>query len=76
MLKKLNYSSSQKSLNLNSIKYGENGINFVLLHGMSGSGKNWSTFATSFKGNVQIWTLDARNHGDSHYSDNMSSRMK
>ena len=57
---------------MNSIKYGENGINFVLLHGMFGSGKNWNTFAAYFKQNFRVWTLDARNHGDSAHSNHMN----
>ena len=67
-LKKINFSTSQKAIKLSYRKFGEKGINFVLLHGMFGSGKNWNTFASYFKENFRIWALDARNHGDSPHS--------
>lgn len=57
---------------LYSRKVGENGVDFVVLHGLFGSGKNWRSFEGSFEQKFQVWTLDARNHGDSPHADSMS----
>ena len=57
---------------LYSRKVGGNGVDFVVLHGLFGSGKNWRSFAGSLEQNFQVWTLDARNHGDSPHADSMS----
>ena len=67
-----NSHSSTKALALFSRKVGETGADFVVLHGLFGSGKNWRTFARSLEDNFQVWTLDARNHGDSPHADLMS----
>ena len=63
---------SEEKLKLKFRKYGENGHNFVVLHGLFGSGRNWHTFAISLKEKFKIWTLDARNHGGSFHSISMS----
>ena len=60
------------NINLKFRKYGENGINFTILHRLFGSGRNWTTFASSLKQTFQFWTLDARNHGASPHSDQMN----
>ena len=67
-----NAQSSTQTLTLYSRKVGENGPDFVVLHGLFGSGKNWGSFAGSLKEDFQVWTLDARNHGDSPHADSMS----
>ena len=67
-----NSKSSAKALGLFSRKIGETGPDFVVLHGLFGSGKNWRTFAGSLEENFQVWTPDARNHGDSPHADLMS----
>ena len=64
-------SSTQVSL-LHSRKVGGKGMDFVVLHGLYGSGKNWRSFAGSLEQSFQVWTLDARNHGDSPHTDSMS----
>ena len=68
-IKKSDYYSEE--LLLHSRKIGENGLDFIILHGLFGSGKNWSTFSASLKNNFQVWTIDARNHGLSPHSNSM-----
>ena len=68
----LAFSKVQRQLDLNYRKYGEKGINLLILHGLFGSGRNWNTFASKFKEQFQVWTLDARNHGDSPHSYHMN----
>jgi pimeloyl-ACP methyl ester carboxylesterase len=63
---------STQTIALYSRKVGENGPVFVVLHGLFGSGKNWRSFAGSLEDDFQVWTLDARNHGDSPHADSMS----
>ena len=67
-----NAKSFAKALTLYSRKVGENGPDFVVLHGLFGSGKNWRSFADSLGEDFQVWTLDARNHGDSPHADSMN----
>ena len=67
-----NAKSFTQTLTLYSKKVGENGPDFVVLHGLFGSGKNWRSFAGSLEEDFQVWTLDARNHGDSPHADSMS----
>ena len=67
-----NAKSFTKTLTLYSRKVGENGPDFVVLHGLFGSGKNLRSFAGSLEEDFQVWTLDARNHGDSPHADSMS----
>ena len=67
-----NAQSSTQTIALYSRKVGENGPDFVVLHGLFGSGKNWRSFAGSLEDDFQVWTLDARNHGDSPHADSMS----
>lgn len=69
---KLKRSSSPEAIELYFQKFGEKGADLVVLHGLFGSGKNWRGFARSFKNNLRIWTLDARNHGESAHADSMS----
>ncbi|KAL1919427.1 uncharacterized protein VTP21DRAFT_2120 [Calcarisporiella thermophila] len=42
----------------------------VIIHGLFGSKRNWRTMAKNFsqKLNVEVFTLDLRNHGDSPHS--------
>ena len=67
-----NAQSSTQTIALYSRKVGENGPDFVVLHGLFGSGKNWRSFAGSLEDDFQVWTLDARNHGDSPHADSMN----
>lgn len=41
----------------------------VILHGLFGSGDNWTTFAKAFSEHYKVYLLDARNHGRSPHSD-------
>ena len=63
---------SPPALALHFRKFGENGPDLVVLHGLFGSGKNWRSFARSFENDFQVWTLDARNHGESPHAETMS----
>ena len=67
-----NSQSSAQAPVLYSRKVGGNGVDFVVLHGLYGSGKNWHSFAGSLEQSFQVWTLDARNHGDSPHAASMS----
>ena len=71
-LGKKNSQSSAHSSVLYSRKVGVNGVDFVVLHGLYGSGKNWRSFAGSLEQSFKVWTLDARNHGDSPHAASMS----
>ena len=64
-----NAQSSTQTLTLYSRKVGEHDPDFVVLHGLFGSGKNWRSFADSLEEDFQVWTLDARNHGDLPHAD-------
>jgi pimeloyl-ACP methyl ester carboxylesterase len=48
------------------------GPDFVLLHGLFGSGNNWRTFAKFFEEDFRIWLVDLRNHGQSPHTDEMN----
>ncbi|MGH2569093.1 MAG: alpha/beta fold hydrolase [Bacteroidota bacterium] len=52
--------------------YGDDGHPLVVLHGLLGSSDNWHTVATAFGKYFRVFTLDARNHGRSPHSDEMS----
>ena len=43
--------------------------NFLILHGLFGSGKNWTTVGNALKSYGNVWLIDARNHGDSPHTD-------
>ncbi len=63
---------STESVPLAFRKYGEKGPHLVVLHGLFGSGNNWAGFARKFKNLLQLWTLDARNHGNSPHDSSMN----
>nr|WP_315234781.1 alpha/beta fold hydrolase [uncultured Albidiferax sp.] len=44
----------------------------VILHGLFGAGCNWSEVARSLASRYRVYLPDARNHGASPWSDNMS----
>src|ERR1700677_1309891 len=44
----------------------------ILLHGLLGSSDNWHPVAQRLAGGFQVFTLDARNHGQSPHSVDMS----
>ena len=41
----------------------------IIMHGLFGSSDNWLTIAKSFAQHFQVFLLDARNHGQSPWSD-------
>ena len=54
---------------LNYSKFGENGSTLIILHGLFGSSKNWTTFARTLSQNMTVYALDLRNHGDSPHTE-------
>lgn len=52
--------------------YGSGGAPIVVLHGLLGSGRNWTTIAKRLAERHQVVTLDLRNHGGSPWADRMS----
>ncbi|XP_049310676.1 protein ABHD11 isoform X1 [Bactrocera dorsalis] len=61
--------------------YGENNsshLPLIIMHGLFGSQRNWKTVARTLESKVDkmIFTVDARNHGDSpHTSEHSSAHM-
>ncbi|MBC7424913.1 MAG: alpha/beta fold hydrolase [Bacteroidia bacterium] len=53
-------------------KYGEGPVNIFILHGIFGMLDNWHNIARSMGDSYTIYTVDARNHGQSPHSDEMS----
>jgi esterase len=60
------------SLELAHIAHGESGPPVVILHGLLGSARNWSTFAKELAGTRRVFALDLRNHGNSPWADQMT----
>ena len=56
---------------LNYTKSGQ-GPDLIILHGLFGSSSNWRTIANSLAPDFTVYTLDARNHGNSPWSDSMT----
>ncbi|HYD29946.1 MAG TPA: alpha/beta fold hydrolase [Azospirillaceae bacterium] len=44
----------------------------LILHGLFGSGRNWTTIAKRLAERARVFTLDARNHGNSPWADSMT----
>jgi len=44
----------------------------LILHGLFGSGRNWSSLAQRLAGAHRVFALDARNHGASPWADSMT----
>ena len=59
------------SILLNHSKFGQ-GPDLLILHGLFGSSSNWRTIAKALSLNFTVYTLDARNHGNSPWSDSMA----
>ena len=51
------------------------GAPLVILHGLFGSSKNWQSHARQFAEHFQVFTIDARNHGESFHADEMNYRL-
>ena len=43
----------------------------VILHGLLGSSRNWTTIGKALKGQLNVHALDLRNHGNSPHADTM-----
>ncbi len=56
-------------------KYGENGPDLVILHGLLGSGQNWHTAATNLATGHRVFTPSLRNHGDSPHGPHGTDEM-
>ena len=59
------------SVLLNHTKFGE-GPELLILHGLFGSSSNWRTIANALSSSFTVYTLDARNHGNSPWQDSMT----
>jgi pimeloyl-ACP methyl ester carboxylesterase len=64
--------ASDHHVELEGQTFGEAGAPIVVLHGLLGSGRNWTTVAKRLAGRHRVITLDLRNHGGSPWSDEMS----
>ncbi len=60
---------------LNYKKYGENGTPVFILHGIFGMLDNWHNIAKELSLNHVVYTIDARNHGQSPHCDEMSFQL-
>jgi pimeloyl-ACP methyl ester carboxylesterase len=60
------------SLELAHIAHGESGPPVVILHGLLGSARNWSSFARQIGVRRRAFALDLRNHGSSPWADQMT----
>jgi esterase len=60
------------SVELAHIANGESGPPVVILHGLLGSARNWSSFARRLGATHRVFALDLRNHGASPWADEMS----
>ena len=53
-------------------EFGETGAPLVVLHGLLGSARNWTTIAKQLAGTHRVFALDLRNHARSPWADTMS----
>jgi pimeloyl-ACP methyl ester carboxylesterase len=58
---------------LASVDYGK-GPPIVILHGLFGSGRNWTSVAKRLAASHRVFTVDLRNHGASPWAETMSYR--
>ena len=58
-------------MKLVSTEFGD-GPPLIILHGLFGSARNWTTFARQLAVSHRVITLDLRNHGDSPWSETMT----
>lgn len=59
------------SVELHYTSLGE-GKPVVIIHGLLGSSRNWSSFAKRLSGNFRVISVDLRNHGKSGHADTMT----
>jgi esterase len=60
------------SLELAHVSFGEAGSPVVILHGLLGSARNWTSIAKEVAGTHRVFALDLRNHGRSPWAASMS----
>lgn len=59
-------------LKLNSLRFENSGApTLILLHGLLGSSRNWTTIGRALQGRYDVHALDLRNHGNSPHSESM-----
>ena len=58
-------------MNLASTEHGD-GPALIILHGLFGSARNWSTVARRLSKSFHVIALDLRNHGESPWTEPMS----
>ncbi|MEM7044627.1 MAG: alpha/beta fold hydrolase [Pseudomonadota bacterium] len=63
---------SKDTVELAGQAYGEGGETILILHGLLGSGRNWTSIAKRLAERYKVITLDLRNHGGSPWADAMS----
>lgn len=59
------------TVNIHYQSYGH-GEPLFILHGLFGSGRNWSSISRQLANEYAVFTIDLRNHGTSGYADTMS----
>ena len=64
--------SSIDTIDLAGQLHGERGETILVLHGLLGSGRNWTSVAKRLAERFKVITLDLRNHGGSPWADAMS----
>ena len=52
--------------------YGQRGPSIIILHGLFGSGRNWTNIAKKLEDKAQVFVLDLRNHGNSPWKSLMT----
>jgi len=58
-------------LKLHHLTFGEAGSPVVILHGLFGAAKNWTTIAKRLQDEYRVIALDLRNHGQSPWAPSM-----
>lgn len=63
---------SSNTVDLAAQTYGDAGGPIIILHGLLGSGRNWTSIAKRLAQTRKVVTLDLRNHGGSPWADEMT----
>jgi pimeloyl-ACP methyl ester carboxylesterase len=56
-------------------QYGEQGPALFILHGIFGMLDNWHNIAKHLSSQYRVYTIDARNHGQSPHDEDMSYEL-
>ena len=59
-------------MRLFSNRYGDSGVDMIIIHGLFGMSDNWNTLGKKFREDFKVHLLDLRNHGKSPHSDNFN----